>query len=158
MSQYYVPYGSQQTQPDHGIELFIPWVKQLVTQSEELNVEHMAVLQKLNGLLHALDSGDRNRIALACDVLAAEAKVHFDKEDELMLASGYPDREAHVEQHEELMRGIARIRFSLTSNIGHWSPVGELSMLEQWFVPHLSYADRRLAEFMAARRALPDAA
>ena len=75
-----------------------------------------------------------------------------------MLACGYPDREAHVEQHEELMRGIARIRFSLTSNIGHWSPVGELSMLEQWFVPHLSYADRRLAEFMAARRALPDAA
>jgi hemerythrin-like metal-binding protein len=158
MSDYYVPYGSQQSQPDHGMEFFMPWVKELVTQSEELNVEHVAVLQKLNALLHALDSGDANRIAMACDVLAAEAKAHFDNEDELMLATGYPDRTAHLEQHDELMRGIARIRFAMTSNIGHWSPVGELSMLERWFVPHLTHADRRFADFMAARRAASDAA
>ena len=158
MSDYYVPYGSQQSQPDHGIEFFVPWVKQLVTQSEELNVEHRAVLQKLNNLLLALDSGNPTRITMACDVLSAEAQVHFTKEKELMLAAEYPDSAVHIEQHEELMRGIARIRFSLTSNIGHWSPVSELSMLEKWFVPHLTHADRRLADFMATRRAAPGAA
>jgi hemerythrin len=31
-------------------------------------------------------------------------------------------------------------------------------MLERWFVPHFAYADRGLADFMAARRAEPGAA
>jgi hemerythrin len=158
MSQYYVPQGSRQPEADHGIGIFVPWVRQLATQNKELNVEHQALLEKLNGLLGALHTGDHSSIAIACDVFSAEAKVHFSKEEELMLAVDYPDSAAHIEQHEELLRGLARMRFTLTSNSGRWSPVSELSMLEEWFVPHLTHADRRLAAFIAARHAAPPAA
>jgi hemerythrin len=132
-------------------------VKQLTLQSEELNVEHEAVLEKLNGLLRALTSGDRTRISMACTGMSAEARAHFAKEEELMLAAGYPDRAAHIEQHDELLRRLARIRYVLADGVGFWSPASELSMLERWFVPHLSYADRRFADFIAARRTTPDA-
>ena len=131
----------------------MPWVEQLAQQGKELNVEHEGVLQKLNGLLFALNSGDPTRIAMACSVMAAEAQAHFAKEEELMLAADYADRATHVEQHEELMRSLARIRFSLTSGSSFWSPADALSMLERWFVPHLTYADRRFADFVAARGA-----
>jgi len=157
MFQSSVPYGSQQLAGEHYPIFAMPWVEQLATQSEELNVEHETVLQKLNGLLRALNSGDRNRIIMACTSMSAEARVHFAKEEELMLAADYPDRAAHIEQHEELLRRLARIRFRLVSNIGFWSPVGERTMLEQWFVPHLTYADRRFAEFVATRSATPNA-
>jgi hemerythrin len=116
------------------------------------------VLHKLNGLLFALNSGDATRITMACSVMSAEAQAHFAKEEELMLAADYPYREAHIEQHDELMRGLARIRFSLTSGSGFWSPANALSMLERWFVPHLTFADQRFADFMAARGAARDAA
>jgi hemerythrin-like metal-binding protein len=133
-------------------------VEQLAQQGKELNAEHEGVLQKLNSLLFALNSGNATAITMACSVMSAEAQAHFANEEELMLAAGYPDSAAHIEQHDELMRSLARIRFSLTSGVGFWSPADALSMLERWFVPHLTYADRRFADFVAARRAEPDAA
>ena len=158
MPQLSVPYGSQQSSFDHGYGMVLPWVERLTLQSAELNVEHRELLQKLNTLLLTLDSGDTMRITMACDVLSAEVQLHFAKERELMLAADYPDSATHIEQHEELMRALAGFRFALTSTIGVWSPVDAESMLEQWFVPHLTHADRRLAEFMAARGDTPDAA
>ena len=154
MLQSSVPYGSQQLPVMHGCGFALHWVEQLAMQSEELNVEHDGVLRKLNSLLSALNTNDRNRITMACTNMSAEARAHFAKEEELMLAADYPDRTAHVEQHDELLRRLAGIRFRLISNIGFWSPASELSMLERWFVPHLTYADRRFAEFIATRCAI----
>ena len=153
MFQSSVPYGSQQLPDMHDCGFTLHWVKQLATQSEALNVEHEAVLQQLNSLLRALNSGEPTGIAMACTAMAAEARAHFASEEELMLTADYPDRATHIEQHDVLMRRLARISYAVTSATGLWSPVNELSMLEQWFVPHLTYADRRFAEFIATRRA-----
>jgi hemerythrin len=153
MSQNYVPYGSQQLPLSHGAGFALPWMEQLTLQSEELNQEHQAVLQKLNDLVLALRFGDPTRVTMACCALSAEAKEHFATEKEMMLAVDYPDSAAHIEQHEDLLRGIGRIQFAMTSGIGAGSPANALSMLEQWFVPHLTYADRRVADFVAARSA-----
>jgi len=158
MPESSVPYGSHPLPGEHGDQFAMPWVQQLATQCEELNAEHEAVLHKLNDLLRALNSGDATRITMACSVMSVEARLHFAKEEELMLAADYPDRTAHVEQHDDLMRRLARIRYVLTTGTGFWSPANELSMLEHWFVPHLSHADRRSADFLAARRATPEAA
>ena len=153
MFQSSVPYGSQQLPVEHDQVFVMPWLEQLATQSEELNVEHEGVLRKLNSLLSALNTSDRNRIAMACTNMSAEARVHFAKEEEMMHAADYPERAAHIEQHDELLRLLARILFKLRSNIGFWSSASERTLLEQWFVPHLTYADQRFSEFMAARRA-----
>jgi hemerythrin-like metal-binding protein len=155
MSHLSVPYGSSQLPDGQGCAFALPWVAQLDEQGRELDLEHEALLQKLNSLLIALNSGDATRITMACNVMSVAAQAHFANEEELMLAEGYPDRAAHIEQHEELMRSLARIEFSLASGSGFWSPTYPLSMLERWFVPHLSYADRRFADFMADRRAVP---
>ena len=153
MSRFSVPYGSPQLPVKHDGGFALPWVKQLVTQSAELNAEHGVVLQKLNALLRTLSSGDPTSISLACSAMSAEARAHFANEEELMLATDYPVSALHIEQHDKLMRHLARIRYKVTSDIGFWSPASELSMLEQWFVPHLTYADQRFANFIAARRA-----
>ena len=157
MSNSSVPYGSQQLPVAHSDRFAMHWVQQLVLQSEELNSEHEAVLERLNNLLRALNSGDRTRISMACTSMSAEARAHFTKEEELMLAADYPDRAEHIEQHDYLLRRLARIQYVLADGTGFWSPVSELSMLERWFGPHLTYDDRRFADFMAARRAAPDA-
>ena len=156
MSQSSVPYGSQHLHTDQGHGFNLHWLNQLTMQNEELNAEHEVVLHSLNNLLIALDSGDPTRISMACNVLSAEARSHFAKEEEMMRSSNYPDITAHIEQHDELIRGLARIRFKLMSGIGLWSPSSEVSMLERWFVPHITYADRRFSDFAAARRAARD--
>ncbi|MBI2747895.1 MAG: hemerythrin family protein [Burkholderiales bacterium] len=149
-----VPYGSQHPHMEDSHGFTLHWMQQLTLQSKELNNEHEAVLHSLNQLLNALDSGDPTHVAMACNVLSAEARAHFAKEVEMMRSSNYPDITEHMEQHDELMRGLARIRYKVVSGIGYWSPSSEVSMLERWFIPHLTYADRRLADFVTARRAI----
>ena len=131
----------------------LPWMDKLSLESESLNNEHHAVLQKLNGLLIAISSGDGTRIVMACDILTAEARRHFASEEAQMREVGYPDFESHRDQHEELRRGLARLRYSVSAGSGFPSAASPLSYLEQWFVPHLSYADKRLADFLVARTA-----
>ena len=97
MFQSSVPYGSQQLPVEHDQVFVMPWLEQLATQSEELNVEHEGVLRKLNSLLSALNTSDRNRIAMACTNMSAEARAHFAKEEEMMHAADYPERAAHIE-------------------------------------------------------------
>lgn len=151
MSDFYVPSGSQQPSGEQGFESYVPWVRELATQNKWINAEHHAILDRLNDLLHALPTGNATRISMACDVLAAAARTHFEREDKLMGECDYPDRRAHLDEHDDLLRGLARIRFALTSDIGHWHVAGELSMLEDWFVPHLTHTDKELADYIAAR-------
>lgn len=153
-----VPFGSQQLPTVQSGGFTLHWVDQLAMQSDELNAEHAVMLQKLNALLRAFNSNDSTRITMACTTMSAAAGAHFAKEEELMLTCGYPECSAHIAQHDELLRRLASIQFRLASGLGFWSPASEQSILERWFVPHLTYADRRFAEFSAARLAAPGAA
>ena len=153
-----IPYGSQQLPVEDGDGFVLPWMEQLALQSEDLNIEHKAVLGRLNDLLRALCCGEPAGIAMACSALSAEVRVHFSKEDELMLTTGYPDSATHIKQHDELMHRLARIEYAVKYANDFWTNSDELLMLERWFVPHLTYADRRLADFIAAQRAKSNAA
>lgn len=131
----------------------IPWVQELALQSNDLDDEHYALLNKLNGLLIALSSSDRTRIVMACSVLAVEARAHFDSEEAQMREAGYPDLEQHREQHEALQRDLSHLLFTANSGAGFLSSTYPQSLLERWFVPHLTYADRKVADFLAANAA-----
>jgi hemerythrin len=146
-----VPYGSPKFS-DQNEQIFdLPWLRQFATQNQQLDGEHLSVLRQLNKLLHALNSSDRHAITMACTAMSVEARAHFVNENKLMSGSGYPDIEEHIEQHEDLLRRLDRIRFRLISGVGFWSPTNERRMLEQWFVSHLTDDDQRFSEFIVAR-------
>jgi hemerythrin len=145
---------SGQLQHDTGTSAIeLHWLDKLLVEGEALASEHHALLERLNDLLIAIRSGDRSHIMMACTSLSAQARAHFASEEALMREVGYPDLESHREQHEELGRRLARLSYLASSGAGFLSATAPVSLLEQWFVPHLTYADRRLADFVAARRA-----
>jgi hemerythrin len=131
----------------------VSWVQELALQSNDMNDEHHALLNKLNDLLIALSSPDRTRIVMACNVLAVEARAHFDSEEAQMREAGYPALEQHREQHEELQRNLSHLLFTANSGAGFLSSTYPYSFLQLWFVPHLTYADRKAADFLAANAA-----
>jgi len=132
----------------------LPWMERLSLECENLNNEHHALLQVLNGLLMAIGSREPTRIAMACTVLSVEAQSHFTSEEEQMREAGYPDLESHVARHKELHRALALLRYSASSGTGFVSTTAPLSSLERWFVPHLTFDDKLVADFLAARAVL----
>ncbi len=131
----------------------IPWMQELELQSDDLDDEHHALLEKLNNLLIALSSQDPNRIATACSDLWAEARAHFDSEEAQMEQAGYPDLEQHREQHEELERALSNLLLTVNSGAGFSASTNAHSFLDRWFVPHLTHADKKVADFLAANGA-----
>ena len=144
-----VPYGSQQMALGSGVAFAMPWMDELATKNKDLNADHRTVLLSLNSLLLALGSGDSMRISMACVALTSEVRSHFAMEEEMMQVSGYPERAAHIEQHQNLLSSISRIEFAMTAGSGNFSPASALSAIENWFVPHLTLADQRLADFIS---------
>jgi hemerythrin-like metal-binding protein len=127
----------------------LPWMRELTIESERLNGEHDALLQSLNDLLIAISSGDRNSITMTCDSLSAVAQAHFASEEAKMREAKYPELASHTAQHEELHRGLARLRYAVTSGQGFVSSTDGLTFLEKWFIRHLTFADKPLASFLA---------
>jgi hemerythrin-like metal-binding protein len=158
MPRNFVPHDKLQPAPGETAGFALPWVEELALQSEALDTDHRALLHRLNDLLFALGCTDLDRITPACAALSSEAEAHFAKEKALMEAVDYPDRAAHIATHEQLLRDIGQFGFALTTGLIPWSPARTIGGLERWFVPHLTYADRRLADFVAARSAVPNAA
>jgi hemerythrin len=144
-------HGSPRQSADIGMIFALPWMEQLIIPNDVLNIEHRGVLQKLNGLLLALQFGEPYGIITACGSLSSEAREHFATEAELMRSVDYPDTAAHLEQHERLLGKIGQMRVALTCGTNDMSSTVAQAMLEQWFVPHLTHADRQLADFVAAR-------
>ncbi len=145
---------SDQLQHDVGASAIeLHWLDKLLVDGEALNSEHHALLERLSDLLVAIRSGDRSHIVMACTSLAAQARGHFATEEALMREVGYPDLESHREQHLELGRRLARLSYLASSGTGFLSATAPVTLLEQWFVPHLTHADRRVADFVAAQKA-----
>ena len=152
MLQSYVPVSQAPSlASEQGKRFALPWVEDLVLQSEDLNADHQVLFELLNDLLFALSCSDLDRISPACERLATEAGTHFSKEETLMRTVDYPDSADHLQRHHELLLGIEHIRFALTAGLISWSPASAITMLEKWFVPHLTLTDRKLADFVAQR-------
>ena len=81
--------------------------------------------------------------------LVEETSDHFSEEQDLMLATGFPGREAHVEDHDRLLGHVSELLRShstgqrlMTIDLAH--------SLRAWLVLHIQGKDSVLAEFLSA--------
>ncbi len=82
-------------------------------------------------------------------VLGEHAQAHFAREDELMLATGYPDRAEHQCEHALLLAEYADLlrEIAATGRRGVLD-IQTLEALKQWLLGHILDTDRHLAAFL----------
>ncbi|WP_148207459.1 bacteriohemerythrin [Paramagnetospirillum magneticum] len=83
--------------------------------------------------------------------LADFTRVHFEREEDVMKQTDYPDREEHAAVH----RGLIRVLSELIARVrreGHSKLSGsEVQSLRNWVTGHIKMEDRKLAEYLAQR-------
>lgn len=84
--------------------------------------------------------------------LVEETSDHFSEEHELMLASGYPGREAHIEDHDRLLSQLSELLSSHSTGEQRMT-VKLAGSLRAWLVIHIQGPDRALADYVRARGA-----
>lgn len=120
--------------------LFILWTNQNEIGIPILDEQHRSIVSTINTLHYYFtnDMGDE-AIRPVHKILEQYTVLHFHTEEALMKKAGFPDFDAHVQLHEELVRQNRAI-------IRNWSetkdPAQILEFLKDWWLGHINKKDR----------------
>ncbi len=81
------------------------------------------------------------------DQLIADAREHFEQEEELMARGGYPDLGEHRTHHEIFLRRLQVLRGELERKETELVSV-ITDLLAKWFQEHETTADRAMMSFL----------
>ncbi len=127
----------------------IEWHDALSVGAPELDAHH----RHLAGLINRLAdlAGDAARAEGAHGVLtelAHYATYHFEQEEALMRALGFPGLDEHRAEHEQYCEVIAEASYGATLGI---IAVGDLlGYLTRWWSTHIRNEDMKLKPFLAS--------
>jgi hemerythrin-like metal-binding protein len=102
-------------------------------------------------LVGAMQKARDEELAALLEALATHAKAHFDAENAWMVATDFPARECHIDEHAAVMRSVHQVRERLAR--GDHAVARRLAdELASWFPGHADYLDSALAHWMCKRR------
>jgi hemerythrin-like metal-binding protein len=130
---------------------FIEWTDTLSVGIPSIDTQH----QKLVSLLNQLHEAMRNRQGKEIlDSLFKElldyTKYHFQAEETLFDAHGYPGAEMHKTQHRELIAEAERLQSQFESGELLIS-VKVLDFLKRWVAEHIQESDKRYQDFFLSK-------
>jgi hemerythrin-like metal-binding protein len=121
----------------------------LSVEVEEIDADHRRLIELFNLLAHA--AGERrgaDYVAALLDELIAATEAHFRHEERLMIGHAYPDRQAHVAEHRELIEAARAMQNTFMAT-GRGLEERGLDYLEHWLTEHILVADMRLGAYLA---------
>lgn len=129
------------------------WTKKLSVGIKEIDIQHKVLFAKVNDLVRAIDStASAKHIEEVFDFLDEYAASHFSMEQKVMGVYKYPDRAAHIEQHNIFNKAISELRDSFKR--GYATEALTIKLKERlcvWLVDHVSKVDMALGEFLKPR-------
>lgn len=131
------------------------WTEELAVGYGLIDEQHKELFSRFNSLLEACREGKgRATIAPLLDFLADYVTSHFAEEERFMQRYAFPERDAHVRQHRELIRHVEEVRRELQENGATILVTATISQtLLDWLLKHVKQTDVKLGRFLAARTA-----
>ncbi|OLN31264.1 Methyl-accepting chemotaxis protein [Desulfovibrio sp. DV] len=127
----------------------IAWDESLAVGVDEIDAQHQSIIALINDLATRKNQADEATTTQALHFLRNYLHDHFELETELMLDMGYPDLEAHRQQHELFVNHI--IFFEIEKEFGVVSEqmlADILAFLKDWFLSHIQREDKALGRFV----------
>ena len=133
-----IPFLLSRSEKQH----FVEWKDEYSVGVESLDDDHRKLLNLINNLQTAV----RYRTGKAfekesLDEVIAYTKYHFEREEKMMLETGYPDIEAHKEIHREMITKIDE--FLIDYEKRGYEALEEVALyLKDWLVNHINGTDQ----------------
>jgi hemerythrin len=131
----------------------ITWDPKLETGIAEIDEQHQLLFRKAASVLEAVKAGHggmelRQTIAFLADYAA----VHFETEERVMRAAGFPGADAHAEIHRRIARRLAEVAADFEADGVTAGLVADVeAMMRGWVTMHIMEKDRALADWLAAQ-------
>ena len=127
------------------------WDRNLTLGVPEMDVEHGLQIGLINALEDAVAAGRERELADGIlERLHDFTRVHFLAEELMMRLDGYPACEAHIEEHDDLVRQLESLRAVYAAG-DRAVTLEAVHTLRAWLAGHVRTHDRAFARFTAAR-------
>lgn len=118
----------------------------LTTGVPKLDGEHDLQVQLLRSLMREVANGDFGAAADLLDQLEEFTSAHFASEELLMRLHSYPSYRGHMQQHEQHVQELERLREALDAEAKDIVMIAE--SMQSWLLVHIQTADQALAGYM----------
>ncbi len=126
----------------------LDWSDALNLGVEEVDRQHRHLVEIANELLDEVRSENGQKaVDHAIAKLREYTLEHFRSEEEFMNSIGYPEREAHEQEHELLTRQVKKYQKALYQK--DVVSVEEVkNFLKEWLIGHILGSDMKIAKFL----------
>ncbi len=129
--------------------LYIVWSEGNDLGIPIIDEQHRGIVSTINSFHYFIQGGHGlDALKPTLSILAEYTKIHFKTEEALFCETDYPDRDAHLLLHEELMRKTIEIARESTV---HGEPEVALVFLKEWWLGHINRKDRQYAPYVKSR-------
>jgi hemerythrin len=123
----------------------IVWNHALDTGIEDIDLQHRRLIDYINELDQARETGDRAQVGEVIEALVDYTQTHFGHEEELMSQMGFPDLENHRKVHRLF---TSKLHQTIQAYEQNQQVCDELiSMLEHWLKHHIRHEDGAYVQF-----------
>jgi hemerythrin len=121
------------------------WSDWLEIGDFDLDNDHHLQMRLLSSLVDAIEEGRPWLAHRLAEHLRASSTVHFEEEERRMRASAFPDRTAHLKEHDALLTRMEELEVAVDGEESAPAIAAAID-LRSTLAAHIGTWDRRLAE------------
>jgi hemerythrin len=133
----------------------VEWSDALSVGVDELDAQHKVLVGLINEMHAAIEERrGRDVVESILTRLAEYTRIHFAVEESLMQLLGFPDYDAHKQEHRELIVQVNALRRKVDN--GETAIDFELmDFLKGWLTRHIMESDQEYARYFTESGSLP---
>ena len=126
----------------------VEWHPRMSVGNTHIDEQHQILIDTINQLANAEIQNDRTIVAMIIDELINYTVFHFQYEEDLIAAAGYPDLEQHRRIHQGFVRWIRQVREEFTYRTRYQLGSEILGYLRDWLRNHILGEDQLYRPFI----------
>ncbi len=134
---------------NRDLSRFFEWTDAIAIGHPSIDHDHKVLLALVNQITAPENRSDPDSIEFVLDELVGYTSAHFDREEEIMAASGYTGLANHQELHRRLVADVKlfKRRFEDQAGLG---TLGEdlCRFLTDWLITHIMHEDHAFAPYV----------
>lgn len=130
----------------------LSWSAQYLIGNDIIDAEHEELFRLINDFhTRWVEAQDRRDIARVLNQLIAYAQIHFQHEEKIMDAAGYPHLVQHQEIHETLIDTIFQLHQSYSEGNLHLE-IDTMKFVRNWLIDHILKNDYLFRDFLKRQK------
>lgn len=123
---------------------FTNWQDEFLTGIKDCDLQHKKIFNMINALYDGIRFNiEKETLRSSLETLKKYIEMHFKTEEERLERYGYPEKDAHREEHRRFIENLEKLLNQEDVNY-----LNILKFLKNWWIAHLLNQDRKYGWYL----------